>query len=82
MTSQRQFIKGCECGIVLDANTFCNILGLRRVYVLHIAAMCNLISVCALTEILVRIFVVLALNARIIYFSAESEKEKSPRPFK
>ena len=36
MTSQRQFIKGCECGIVLDANTFCNILGLRRVYVLLI----------------------------------------------
>ena len=31
MMWQRQLIKVCECGIVLDRiNNFCNILGLRR----------------------------------------------------
>ena len=60
MTSQRQFIKVCEYGILLDANNFCYILGLSRVYVLHMAAIRNLISGWALNEILVRIFVALA----------------------
>ena len=35
MMPQRQFMKVCECGIVLDANIFCNIFRLIRVYVLH-----------------------------------------------
>ena len=51
MTSQRQFMKV----IVLDANNFWNIPGLRRVYVLHNAAIRNLINGCALNEIIVRI---------------------------
>ena len=44
MTSERQFMKVCDCGIVLDANSFYEILGLRRIYVLHIAVIRNLIS--------------------------------------
>ena len=51
MTSQRQFIKVYECRIVLDANNFCKIHGVGRVYVLDFPAMCNLISVCSLNEI-------------------------------
>ena len=44
MTSQRQFMKACECGIVLDDNTFYEILGLKRDYVLPVAVIRNLIS--------------------------------------
>ena len=55
MTSMGQLIKVCECRIVLDANKFCEVHGLRRVYVLHIAAIRNLISVRSLNKIVVRI---------------------------
>ena len=51
MTSQRQFTNGCEGGILLDANIFCEILVLRRVYELHTAAIHNLMSGCALNKI-------------------------------
>ena len=69
MTSQRQFMKVCECGIVLDANNFCNIPGLRRVYMLHNAAICNLINRCTLNEIILGFKRIKCPT--IIYFSAQ-----------
>ena len=37
-------MKVCDCGIVFDVNIFCESLGFRRVYLLHIAAICNMIN--------------------------------------
>ena len=52
MTSQRQLIKVCDCELVFYVIMFCESLGFRRVYLLHIAAIRNMIN-----EIVARIFV-------------------------
>ena len=50
-------MKVCGCGISVNVNNYCEILILRMVYALHIAATHYLIMGCASNEIVVRIFV-------------------------
>ena len=72
MTSQRQLMKVCDCGLVFYVIMFCESLGFRRVYLLHIAAIRNMIN-----EIVARIFVFQKQNktkkqnrSKRTYFSA------------